>query len=143
MHHHSGLHGHPESQVGPAAHQPGKSGQKISSPSINCMCWFSYAELVSTSLVGNKPLCFLYCLCTKTIRWSFEVCLCGWCLQYQYTDLASKERAHFTQEIDTPTMDHSRAMKVVCSEVSPLNSLLYLSHQISFGGGHSICKLGV
>uniref|UniRef100_G3N6X8 Nebulin n=1 Tax=Gasterosteus aculeatus TaxID=69293 RepID=G3N6X8_GASAC len=36
--------------------------------------------------------------------------------QFQYTNVASKERAHFTQEMDTPTMGHSRRMKVVCSD---------------------------
>lgn len=39
-------------------------------------------------------------------------------LQYKYTDLAAKERAHFTQEIETPNMGHARKMKVVYSDVS-------------------------
>lgn len=40
-----------------------------------------------------------------------------------YTDLASKERAHFTPEKDTPIMSHARAMKVVFSEVSLSNAI--------------------
>uniref|UniRef100_A0A673ADJ5 Nebulin n=1 Tax=Sphaeramia orbicularis TaxID=375764 RepID=A0A673ADJ5_9TELE len=35
---------------------------------------------------------------------------------YKYTDLASKERAHFTPEVETPTMGHARKMKVVYSD---------------------------
>lgn len=47
-----------------------------------------------------------------------------------YTDLASKERAHFTAEINTPIMDHARAMKVAFSEVSLSNviSPTFLHH---------------
>lgn len=40
--------------------------------------------------------------------------------QYQYTDLAAKERAHFTPESDTPNMGLARRMKIVYSDVSPL-----------------------
>lgn len=48
-------------------------------------------------------------------------------LQYQYTDLATKQRAHFTQEIETPNMGHARKMKVVQSDVSrPPSSLVLL-----------------
>ncbi|XP_028991872.1 nebulin isoform X5 [Betta splendens] len=36
--------------------------------------------------------------------------------KYKYTDLAAKERAHFTQEIETPNMGHARRMKVVYSD---------------------------
>ncbi|XP_010772379.1 nebulin-like, partial [Notothenia coriiceps] len=36
--------------------------------------------------------------------------------KYQYTSLASKERTLFTSEYATPSMDHSRKMKVVCSD---------------------------
>uniref|UniRef100_A0A3B4UFU4 Nebulin n=1 Tax=Seriola dumerili TaxID=41447 RepID=A0A3B4UFU4_SERDU len=36
--------------------------------------------------------------------------------KYMYTDLAAKERAHFTQEIETPNMGHARKMKVVYSD---------------------------
>lgn len=39
--------------------------------------------------------------------------------QYIYTDLAAKERAHFTPEADTPNMGLARKMKVVYSDVSP------------------------
>lgn len=39
-------------------------------------------------------------------------------LQYQYIDLAAKERAHFTPEVETPGMGHARSMKVVFSDVS-------------------------
>lgn len=39
-------------------------------------------------------------------------------LQYLYTDLAAKERAHFTPENETPTITHARKMKMVFSEVS-------------------------
>ncbi|XP_056292497.1 nebulin [Pseudoliparis swirei] len=35
---------------------------------------------------------------------------------FQYTNVASRERSHFTQEIETPNMDHARRMKVVCSD---------------------------
>lgn len=44
-------------------------------------------------------------------------------LQYKYTDLAARERAHFTPELNTPNMGHVRKMKVVCSDVS-----LHLPH---------------
>ncbi|PWA28448.1 hypothetical protein CCH79_00015920 [Gambusia affinis] len=36
--------------------------------------------------------------------------------RYQYTSLASKERAHFTPEMNTPSNQHARKMKVVFSE---------------------------
>ncbi|XP_062861579.1 nebulin isoform X4 [Trichomycterus rosablanca] len=36
--------------------------------------------------------------------------------KWLYTDLASKERAFYTPELNTPTMVHSRSMKVVFSE---------------------------
>ena len=39
-------------------------------------------------------------------------------LQFLYTDLASKERAHFSQEMETPAMGHARTMKVINSYVS-------------------------
>lgn len=39
-------------------------------------------------------------------------------LQYQYVDLATKQRAHFTPEINTPNMGHARKMKVFYSDVS-------------------------
>lgn len=49
-------------------------------------------------------------------------------LQYKYTDLAAKERAHFTQEIETPNMGHARKMKVVYSDVSvPLPHSYFIS----------------
>ncbi|XP_074551161.1 nebulin [Halichoeres trimaculatus] len=35
---------------------------------------------------------------------------------FQYKDLAAKERAHFTQEPETPTMGHTRKMRVIQSE---------------------------
>lgn len=41
-------------------------------------------------------------------------------LQYLYSDLACKERAHFTPESETPVLDHARRMKVIYSEASPL-----------------------
>lgn len=41
--------------------------------------------------------------------------------QYIYTDLAAKERAHYTPEADTPNMGLARKMKVVYSEVSLLS----------------------
>ncbi|KAK0145104.1 Nebulin [Merluccius polli] len=34
---------------------------------------------------------------------------------FLYTDLASKERAHFSQEMETPAMGHARSMKVINS----------------------------
>ncbi|XP_029112880.1 nebulin isoform X3 [Scleropages formosus] len=36
--------------------------------------------------------------------------------KYKYVDLASKERAHYTPELNTPVMEHARHMKVVFSE---------------------------
>lgn len=45
-------------------------------------------------------------------------------LQYQYVDLAAKQRAHFTPEINTPNMGHARKMKVFYSNVS----LILCSH---------------
>uniref|UniRef100_A0A671W6P7 Nebulin n=1 Tax=Sparus aurata TaxID=8175 RepID=A0A671W6P7_SPAAU len=36
--------------------------------------------------------------------------------KYLYTDLAAKERAHFTPESETPHISHARKMKVVCSD---------------------------
>ncbi|KAG7276422.1 hypothetical protein CRUP_007482 [Coryphaenoides rupestris] len=36
---------------------------------------------------------------------------------FLYTDLASKERAHFSQEIETPAMGHARTMRVVNSYI--------------------------
>lgn len=61
-------------------------------------------------------------------------------LQYLYTDLAAKERAHFTQEIETPHMRHARKIKVVYSDVrlsAPLYHCisehhLYQKHNIKF-----------
>lgn len=50
-----------------------------------------------------------------------------------YTDLAAKERAHFTPEIETPVMGHARKMKVVYSDVS-----LYLRHVYSCQGLYSM-----
>lgn len=50
--------------------------------------------------------------------------------QYLYTDLASKERAFFTPEINTPTNVHARQMKVVSSEVRLL--LLSSSFELQF-----------
>uniref|UniRef100_A0A674C0T8 Nebulin n=1 Tax=Salmo trutta TaxID=8032 RepID=A0A674C0T8_SALTR len=62
--------------------------------------------------------------CTTTLD-SLEVQRVKWAQQlsnkFMYTDLASKERAHFTPEINTPIMDHARAMKVAFSEVSLSN----------------------
>lgn len=48
------------------------------------------------------------------------VCVCV-SQQYIYTDLAAKERAHYTPEADTPNMGLARKMKVVYSDVSLLS----------------------
>ncbi|CAB1328633.1 unnamed protein product [Coregonus sp. 'balchen'] len=50
-------------------------------------------------------------------------------LEFMYTDLASKERAHFTPEIDTPIMDHARAMKVVFSEIKYKDQYEKMKHK--------------
>lgn len=47
--------------------------------------------------------------------------------QYLYTDLAAKERAHFTPEADTPNMGLARKMKVVYSDVSPPRAHSYFN----------------
>lgn len=54
--------------------------------------------------------------------WSSFHCACV-CVsqQYIYTDLAAKERAHYTPEADTPNMGLARRMKVVYSDVSLLS----------------------
>ncbi|XP_070693824.1 nebulin isoform X2 [Pempheris klunzingeri] len=36
--------------------------------------------------------------------------------KYKYTDMAAKERVHFTPEMETPNMGHARKMKVVYSD---------------------------
>ncbi|XP_015251979.1 PREDICTED: nebulin isoform X7 [Cyprinodon variegatus] len=48
----------------------------------------------------------------KRVKWAQQLTN-----KYQYTDLASKERTHFTPEKDTPVNQHARKMKVVFSEI--------------------------
>ncbi|CAB1347036.1 unnamed protein product [Coregonus sp. 'balchen'] len=75
--------------------------------------------------------------CTTTLD-SLEI------KRFMYSDLASKERAHFTPEIDTPIMDHARAMKVVSSEVSlsnPISLTLFLVPNQCEGYHHYIAFL--
>ncbi len=38
--------------------------------------------------------------------------------QFMYTDLATKQRAYFTPENETPIITHARKMKVIYSDVS-------------------------
>uniref|UniRef100_A0A8C1JAW6 Nebulin n=1 Tax=Cyprinus carpio TaxID=7962 RepID=A0A8C1JAW6_CYPCA len=57
--------------------------------------------------------------CTTTVD-GLEIKRAKWAQSltnhFQYTDLASKERAFFTPESHTPILDHARSMKVVYSE---------------------------
>lgn len=55
--------------------------------------------------------------------------------QYLYKDLASKERAFFTPEVNTPEIEHGRTMKVLTSEVGVsffIFVTLLVSHMLIF-----------
>lgn len=69
--------------------------------------------------------------CTNTVD-SMEFQRAKWAQkltnQYQYTDLASKERAFFTPEINTPIIVHAREMKVMMSEVCATFPLVLINH---------------
>lgn len=63
-----------------------------------------------------STICF-----TRTDRIPFNIFFCmRVSQQYIYTDLAAKERAHYTPETDTPNMELARKMKVVYSDVRVL-----------------------
>ncbi|KAL0963985.1 hypothetical protein UPYG_G00316080 [Umbra pygmaea] len=60
----------------------------------------------------------------KRVKWAQQLTN-----QYQYVDLASKERAHFTQEMNTPYMSHNRAMKVAYSEIKYRDQYEKMKHR--------------
>lgn len=73
------------------------------------MCWFThFLPLINSSLfLSASP-------------------------QYKYTDLAAKERAHFTPASDTPNLGHARKMKVVYSDVSlPIPHVFFIFVRLS------------
>ncbi|XP_048862161.1 nebulin-like isoform X36 [Brienomyrus brachyistius] len=70
--------------------------------------------------------------CTSTAD-SIDIQRVKWAQQlsnkYKYTELASKERAHFTPEINTPALQHARHMKTVVSEKKYKSQYEQLKHR--------------